>query len=204
MKKDLVQKTTGFERFNHLVLAASFSILFLTGLGFLYHTLSWINTMFFGVHNAKVIHEWAGVVFSISLILTFGNYLGESLRFSREDSAWISSLGGYFSRTAEPPPQGKLNAGQKIFYLLIVVGGGLAISLSGYMLWLFPSSRGNILFGHFLHNIAVLLFAVTVPLHIYLGTAANPGTFRVMTRGTVTRAWAKKHHGKWARDLGID
>ncbi|RMG03491.1 MAG: formate dehydrogenase subunit gamma [Nitrospirae bacterium] len=204
MRQDLVQKTTGFERFNHWVMAISFLILFFTGLGFLYHSLAWINKVFGGVQIASDIHKWAGVIFSISLVLSLGSYLGEALRFTKEDSGWISSLGGYFSKTAEPPPQGKMNAGQKIFYLFIVVIGGIAISVSGYILWLSPSSRGMILFGHFLHNLAYVVFAFTVPLHIYLGTAANPGTFRVMTKGTVTKAWAKKHHGKWAKSLGID
>jgi formate dehydrogenase subunit gamma len=204
MKKDLVQKTTSWERFNHLVMAVSFLILFFTGLGFLFHSLSWLNTFFGGPHLASTVHRWAGVFFSVSLVLSFGNYLGESLRFSKEDSAWISSLGGYFSKTAEPPPQGRLNAGQKIFYLFVVTIFGLAISVSGYVIWFASPSRGTILFGHFLHNLSYLVFAITVPLHIYLGTAANPGTFRVMTRGTVTRAWVKKHHGKWARELGID
>jgi cytochrome b subunit of formate dehydrogenase len=43
-----------------------------------------------------------------------------------------------------------------------------------------------------------------VPLHVYLATAANPGTFRIMTRGDVPVDWAKKHHGKWVKDLGLD
>ncbi len=204
MRHEMIQKTTEWERINHLILAVSFLVLFFTGLGFLYQSLGWLNTIFGGIHTAKVIHRWTGVIFAISLLLTLGSYLGEALSFTKEDSAWISSLGGYFSKTAEPPPQGKLNAGQKIFYLLVVVIFGLAISVSGFILWLFPSSRGVILFGHFLHNLSYVIFAFTVPIHIYLGTAANPGTFRVMTFGTVTRGWAKKHHAKWAKELGIE
>ena len=30
-------------------------------------------------------------------------------------------------------------------------------------------------------------------------TAAEPGTFRAMIRGTVTRRWARFHHGRWYR-----
>lgn len=204
MKEKLIEKTTAWERFNHWILAVSFLILFFTGLGFLYQSLNWINTIFGGNHIASTIHKWSGVVFTISLILTLGSYLGEALRFTSDDSKWISSLGGYFSKEAEPPPQGKLNAGQKLFYLIVVVLFGATVSLSGFIIWLFPNSRGLILFAHFLHNISYVVFAIAVPLHIYLGTAANPGTFRVMTRGTVTAAWAKKHHGRWAKEIGLD
>jgi formate dehydrogenase subunit gamma len=38
-------------------------------------------------------------------------------------------------------------------------------------------------------------------LHIYLGTAAEPGTFRAMIRGTVSRRWARFHHGRWYREV---
>ena len=37
--------------------------------------------------------------------------------------------------------------------------------------------------------------------HAYLGTVANPGTWRVLVDGTVTRAWAKHHHPNWFHTL---
>ena len=42
-------------------------------------------------------------------------------------------------------------------------------------------------------------------IHIYEGTAAQPGTFRSMTNGTVTEKWAWTHHPAWyARVTGRD
>jgi formate dehydrogenase subunit gamma len=55
-----------------------------------------------------------------------------------------------------------------------------------------------------LHDAGFLLFAVAIVVHIYLGTAALPGTFRSMTRGTVTKAWAKLHHPRWYRETTGD
>ena len=52
-----------------------------------------------------------------------------------------------------------------------------------------------------LHDAGFLLFAAAIVVHIYLGTAALPGTFRSMTRGTVTKSWAKLHHPRWYRDV---
>jgi formate dehydrogenase subunit gamma len=204
MPEYIVQRTTAWERFNHWVLAISFIILCLTGLGFLFHSLNWLNTIFGGNHLAKEIHRWTGVVFTFSVLFTLGSYLGESLRFTKEDSQWLSNLGGYLSKTPVEPPQGRLNAGQKVYYLVVVVLCGAVIIFSGFVLWLAPSTAGWLRFGYLLHNLTFVVFVTTVPLHIYLSTAANPGTFRGMTRGTVSKAWAKRHHSKWAKELGID
>ena len=34
-------------------------------------------------------------------------------------------------------------------------------------------------------------------IHLYEGTAAQPGTFQSMTNGTVTKEWAWTHHPAW-------
>lgn len=108
-------------------------------------------------------------------------------------------LGGYFSRDAEPPPQGKINAGQKLLGLVVFISGVL-IGISGLIIWLTTPTALWVL----IHNICFLLFAVFVPLHIYLATAANPGTFRIMTRGDVPLYWAKKKHAKWVKETGAE
>ena len=48
-----------------------------------------------------------------------------------------------------------------------------------------------------------LFFAMIIG-HIYLGTAAEPGTFRSMVRGTVTKSWAQLHHPRWYREVTSD
>jgi formate dehydrogenase subunit gamma len=198
----MVQKTSAFERFIHLLMAISGLVLLLTGLGFLYQQeLGWLNTIFGGQHIARGIHNWGGLVFLVSLILSFGIWLPESLTFSKEDREWIGMLGGYLSKDKEPPPQGKLNAGQKIVVLMVVFFG-LVISVSGLLLWLAPGNKFIMTLGFFLHNLSSLVFAIFIPLHIYLATAANPGTFRIMTKGDVPLYWAKKKHAKWVKEIG--
>jgi formate dehydrogenase subunit gamma len=196
----MVQKTTAFERFVHLLLALSGLTLLLTGLGFLYQQeLGWLNTIFGGVHIAKGIHNWGGIVFIVSLVLSLGTWVPECLKWSGDDSKWIGMLGGYFSKDAEPPPQGKINAGQKLLGIVVFISGVL-IGISGLIIWLTTPTALWVL----IHNICFLLFAVFVPLHIYLATAANPGTFRIMTRGDVPLYWAKKKHAKWVKEIGVE
>ncbi|KPK01579.1 MAG: hypothetical protein AMK71_05050, partial [Nitrospira bacterium SG8_35_4] len=120
----MIQKTTAFERFVHLLMAISGLTLLLTGFGFLYQKeLGWLNTIFGGIHLAKEIHNWGGIVFIISLVFSLGTWLPECLKWSAEDSKWLGMLGGYLSRDSEPPPQGKINAGQKLAGLAIFGGG---------------------------------------------------------------------------------
>ena len=37
--------------------------------------------------------------------------------------------------------------------------------------------------------------------HAYLGTIANPGTWRVLIDGYVTKVWAEHHHPIWYRKI---
>jgi formate dehydrogenase subunit gamma len=196
----MVQKTTTFERFVHLLMAVSGVVLLLTGLGFLYpQGLGWLNSIFGGVHISKTIHDWGGIVFIISLVLSLGTWFPECLKWSAEDSKWLGMLGGYLSKDSEPPPQGKINAGQKIVGIAVLIFGAL-ISITGLLMWLGTPSGILVL----LHNVSNVVFAICIPLHIYMATAANPGTFRIMTRGDVPLYWAKKKHAKWVKEIGAE
>ncbi|HKE15552.1 MAG TPA: hypothetical protein VKB80_11830, partial [Kofleriaceae bacterium] len=42
--------------------------------------------------------------------------------------------------------------------------------------------------------------AAAIVVHIYLGTAAVPGSFQSMTRGTVTKKYARLNHPRWYRE----
>jgi formate dehydrogenase subunit gamma len=53
--------------------------------------------------------------------------------------------------------------------------------------------------AYVLRDVAALLMLVGFVVHIYEGTAAQPGTFQSMTRGTVAKQWAWTHHPAWYR-----
>ncbi len=196
----MIQKSTAFERIVHWLLALSCLALLLTGLGFLYKdSLGWLNTLFGGVHAARLVHNWGGIVFAVSLVLSLGTWVPECLKWSSDDSKWLGMAGGYLSKekAKELPPQGKINAGQKIAGIMVFVSG-ILISVSGLIIWLATPTPVWVL----IHNVCALIFSVIVPVHIYLATAANPGTFRIMTRGDVPLYWAKKKHPKWVKEIG--
>ena len=55
--------------------------------------------------------------------------------------------------------------------------------------------------SYLLHDVAFSLFFAMIIGHIYLGTAAEPGTFSSITHGTVTKSWARLHHPRWYREV---
>jgi cytochrome b subunit of formate dehydrogenase len=77
---------------------------------------------------------------------------------------------------------------------------GALISITGLLMWLGTPSGILVL----LHNVSNMVFAILIPLHIYMATAANPGTFRIMTRGDIPLYWAKKKHAKWVKEIGAE
>lgn len=199
---NMVRKASAFEILNHWVMAVSFFILSVSGYGFLFH-VEGIGSVFGGFNQMKVIHNWVGVVFSVSLFFTLFSYIVEALSISGDDVAWIFKGGGYFSKKTVVPPQGKLNTGQKLYYLT-VLAAGIAITATGLIIWLRPEMadiKKWILLSHLVHNISFVLMVIAIPLHIYLATLANPGTVRIMLYGTVPVEWARKRHPKWVQKI---
>ena len=198
---EMVRKASNEEIVNHWIMAVSCILLIITGYGFLFQ-LKGVYALFGGNYAMKVVHNWAGVVFIVSLFATMFNYLRESLTFDADDWAWIKMGGGYLSKSAKKaPPMGKLNTGQK-FYYLVILAAGIVIAASGFSIWQVQGNRALTQVSHLVHNLAFILFVVAVPVHAYLGTLANPGTFRIMVYGTVPIEFARKKYPKWMKEIG--
>lgn len=197
----MIRKASVFEIVNHWTMAVSCLVLAISGYGFLFH-MEGLNSVFGSYAQMKVIHDYAGIVFSVNLFFTLFLYLPEALRWGSDDITWLLKGGGYLSKGhVNVPPQGKINSGQKLFYLAFLVAG-LAISISGFVIWLMPGVKQYILLSHLAHNIAFDFIVFAIPAHAYLGSLANPGTLQIMISGMVPVEWARKRHGKWVREMG--
>ena len=196
----MIRKASAFEIVNHWVLAVSFFILTLSGFAFLFH-LEQMTAVFGDFSRMRLIHNWSGILFLASIFLTMFSYLQVSLSFDSDDLGWLIKGGGYLSKKAVVPPQDIINTGQKLYYLVFLLIS-YAISASGLGIWFLAGAAKWVLLSHLIHNISFDLLVIIIPLHIYLGTLANPGTFRIMVYGTVPLEWAKKHHAKWVRKMG--
>src|SRR5262249_18147964 len=82
------------------------------------------------------------------------------------------------------------------------VGGGVVVSVSGYLL-LFPFYVTNIAgmqIAQAVHAVIAVLFVALILAHIYIGTLGMEGAFEAMWTGEVDYNWAKEHHDLWLDD----
>ncbi len=197
---EMVRKSSIDEILNHWILAGSCILLMVTGYTFLFHIDS-ISSVFGGYNSMKTVHNWGGVVFCVSLLYSMRHYLVDALHYDADDVQWFKVAGGYLSQKVTVPPMGKYNPGQKLYYLAIVLAG-IAIALSGFGIWMMKENTMLMLISHLVHNVAFSIFVIAVPVHIYLGTLANPGTFQLMVSGTLPLESAKKRYPKWMKAVG--
>jgi formate dehydrogenase subunit gamma len=197
---EMVRKSSVDEVLNHWILAGSCILLMITGFAFLFH-LEPVGSVFGGFNMMKDVHNWGGVVFSVSLLYSMRHYFKDALEYDADDARWFMVAGGYLSHKVKVPPMGKYNPGQKLYYLA-VLGFGIAISVSGFGIWLMKDNATVMLVSHLVHNVSFCVFAIAAPVHIYLSTLANPGTFSIMVSGTLPLADAKKKYPKWMKEAG--
>ena len=93
--------------------------------------------------TAKMLHLWAAIALPAGwLVLTIlgdrralGRTLREADRFDRDDVRWLKGGPRRLVNRDHEPPQGRLNAGQKM-NLAITMGLLVVLGVSGTLLWL--------------------------------------------------------------------
>jgi len=162
----------------------------------------WMAFFFGGLTVVRWLHAWLGVAFAAATLVMVVLWLTQ-MRFEAGDKKFSMIHYLRFSER-DDSEVGKYNAGQKAFFWLAALLA-LLLLLTGIVLW-WPQyfSHGLRSASIIVHDICFIGFFVAIVGHIYLGTAAEPGTFRSMTRGTVTRPWARLHHPRWYREVTGD
>jgi formate dehydrogenase subunit gamma len=193
-------------RIIHWTVALTFFIALLSGMPIWTPLFGWMAYLVGGLEVARVIHPYAGVAFVIASVFQFFHWLGDMMFSDREKGWWRPSKMATYLRWEDEPAWegGKYNGGQKLFFWAVCLGA-LGFLISGIPMWFptyFPALIREI--SILIHDITFIGFLVGVIFHIYLGTAAEPGTFRAMTRGTVSRSWARLHHPSWFRQVTGD
>ena len=199
--RNYVKRFSAFDRVVHWVLAVAFFVLVLSGLGLFAHTFFGYFNIFGGPEQGILAHKIAGIVFLITSVLLFVAHAKDTCRFDSDDIKWFGACGGYLSRGKKEIPQGKFNAGQKLFALFSIVAT-LVLGLTGWVIW-DPTAmaRGLTQMSLMLHGLFFILFMMGAVVHIYLATIGNPGTVDGMLWGYVKKVWAKKHAIKWYKEV---
>lgn len=223
---------TTIERFNmiertaHWITAISFIVLALTGLNLLYgrHVLLPIlgPDIFAAITAAgKYAHNFLAFAFMAGVVMIFVLWVRHNIP-NKHDFKWLAVGGGLFKKGVHPPAA-KFNAGQKLIFWAVILGG-ISISLSGLAL-LFPFQFAMFgatfdvlnIFGLGLpsevtmmqemqlsqlwHGVVALILIAIIIGHIYIGSLGMEGAFEAMGSGQVDLNWAKEHHALWVNDL---
>jgi formate dehydrogenase subunit gamma len=195
-----IVRFNGFERFVHWITAVCFIILAISGLNITVGRpllLPLIGAEQFTAWSewAKYAHNFLSFPFTIGVVLIFLIWLAGNIP-TRTDIEWLKEGGGIVGD--KHPAADRFNAGQKVTYWTVVLGGGL-IAVTGYML-MFPfygTTIDTMQLAEMVHGVAAALFIAFMLGHIYIGTIGMQGAFEAMGEGTVDVNWAKEHHSLW-------
>ncbi len=185
----------------HWAVALFFFVSLVSGAPIWTPVFGWMASLLGGLNVCRVIHPWAGLLFFAGSVLMFVRWRGD-MRIEPGDRQWLGLKSvRYMDHKEADVAVGKYNGGQKLFFYAAALGA-LGLLVSGIVLWLpmrFPQLVRWV--GILLHDATFILFAIAVVFHIYLAVFAEPRTLRAMTRGTVTKGWARLHHPGWYREV---
>jgi formate dehydrogenase subunit gamma len=195
-----IVRFNAFERAVHWMTATCFIILALSGLNITFGKglllpLIGPNAFTAWSEAAKYAHNFLSFPFTIGVVLILLMWIGGNIP-GKTDVDWVKRGGGLVG--GDHPPAYRFNAGQKLIYWIVVLGGGAA-AVSGYVL-MFPFYATDIAgmqLAQIVHATVGVLFVAAMLAHIYIGTIGMEGAFEAMGEGTVDVNWAKQHHALW-------
>ncbi len=202
-----IERFTPLERAAHWSNAIAFVLLALSGLVMAFGKFiiqPFIGTALFGwlTYALKNIHNFAGPLFAVSLIVVFVTFLKDNFP-SKEDFTWLIKGGGML--TGEEVPSHRFNAGEKVVFWFGVLGLGLIVVASGLVLdKLIPGliyERSTMQIANMVHGVATIVMMLMFMGHIYMGTIGMEGAYSAMREGYVDETWAKEHHELWYNDI---
>ena len=202
-----IERFTPFERSAHWANAIAFCILAISGIVMAFgkfFALPVMGGQLFGwlAYVLKNLHNFAGPVFAVSLLVVFFTFLRDNLP-SRGDLKWLLKGGGILS--GKEVPSHRFNAGEKLvfwggvlFLGMIVIGSGLVLDqlLPGLLY-----ERSTMQIAHMVHAVATVLMMAMFMGHIYIGTIGMGGAYDGMKTGYVDETWAREHHEYWYDDI---
>lgn len=198
-----VSRYSASERLNHWVTAITFLILTFSGLALFHPSMFWFTQFFGGPVWTRILHPFVGVVMFLS-------FSGLALRFwshnllSGNDVIWLTRIGDVVQNREDRLPEvDRYNAGQKMLFWTMIATISLLL-VTGIVIWrpwfagYFPIDLIRV--SALAHAMAAFVIISGIIVHIYAAIWIR-GTMGAMIRGTVTRAWAAKHHPGWYKRI---
>ena len=198
-----IVRFNAFERFTHWVTASCFIVLAISGLNITFGKsllLPLLGPEAFTAWSqwGKYAHNYLSFPFTIGVVLIALIWITGNIP-NKTDVEWLKRGGGMVGN--DHPPAYRFNAGQKMIYWIVILGG-TAVAVSGYLL-MFPfygTTVAGMQLAQIVHGIVGVLFVAAMLAHIYIGTIGMEGAFESMAEGTVDENWAKQHHALWLEE----
>jgi formate dehydrogenase subunit gamma len=202
MKHD-IERYTPSQRSNHWAVAILFVLAALSGLALFHPALFGLSGLFGGGTWTRILHPFIGVAMFVFFLVLAIRFAGHN-RIEARDRQWLRQINGVVhNREEKLPPVGRYNAGQKLLYWTLVLSM-LVLLFSGIVIWreYFSSFFGitTLRLAAVLHALAAFVLIVSIIVHIYAAIWIK-GSMGAMLYGTVSRAWARKHHPLWAKEV---
>jgi len=205
-KHNLIERYDDAERIIHWIVAITFVLLALSGLALFHPSMFFLSSVLGGGTWTRILHPFIGLV----MFVAFSSLAVRVWRaniLDRKDKQWLKQADDVIANREERLPEvGKYNAGQKLVFW-VQAACLILLLLSGIVIWrpyFAPAfSIPVIRIAAVLHAFTAFVLILTIIIHIYAGIWVK-GSIRAMTRGYVTRAWARKHHPAWYREVTGD
>lgn len=188
------------DRILHWYTAVLFIIMGVTGLSILLGRIFlipvfglWADSVW--LTAAKLLHNYCGPLLLIGIVLEAIIWVKFNIP-EKVDLEWIKKVTGRL-RGARPHI-GRVNAGQKAWFWLVVVCGiivGVTGVLLDFPIW--DQSRFTMQVSHVIHVVVAILFVGAAFGHIYMGSIGVEGVFEGIWHGTVDAVWAEQHTDLW-------
>lgn len=200
-----ITRFASLDRFTHWLTAGCFIVLALSGLNVSFGRM--LILPLFGPEAfasltawGKFAHNYLAFPFMAGVALMFLLWVRDNIP-GRLDLDWIKQGGGLLSKGVHPPAK-RFNAGQKVVFWIVMIGG-VVMSASGWFL-LFPYMAENgvasMQFWTSVHAVLAVLFVAAMLAHAYIGSVGMEGAFDAMGSGEVDLNWTKEHHALWVEE----
>ncbi len=191
-------------RIIHAMMASSFLALLLTGLMLVWGPLA----PYAAGGLSRWIHRAGAIVFMLIPVayLVFNRpaakeLLWDSFHYDRDDWNWLTHMYSYFLGYAKKmPPQGRLNAGQKLHHAGVVIFSAVIV-VSGIIMWVGKGSfsPNSLAITTMFHDLSMLVLTVLLVGHLYFTYVY--GALAGMVKGYIPEEEARLEHSKWVESM---
>jgi formate dehydrogenase subunit gamma len=204
MRSGDIRRYDANERLNHWIVAILFILLAASGLAFFHPSFWFLSVLLGGGTWARILHPFIGVLMFAFFLVMAMRYWNDN-KIQPYDREWGKRLSDVINnRDDNLPAIDKYNVGQKQLFWTMIVTMVLLV-VSGIMMWR-PYFAGAfainmIRIAALVHAVSAFILILGIIVHVYAALFWVRGSLRAMTRGTVSRAWARHHHPLWYRRM---